>query len=107
MRVRLAVDNAAAGDETVIPAIAAGETPGVTLFARMTQEGYHTVTASIAHDHLPADDQRTLAVHVHSRVSVLLVDGSERASGGSRQRFSCAMRWRRCQVSRQPIILSA
>ena len=77
VRVRIAVDDATAGDEAVIPAITAGETRGVTLFARMVREGYHTVTASIAHDHVPADDQRTMAVHAISRVKVLLVDGSD------------------------------
>ena len=37
--------------------------------------GYHTVTARIDADHLPADDQRTIALRAVDDVRVLLVDG--------------------------------
>ena len=96
VRVRLHLDSAAPsaeikgpdpfnkGDRTlysppvadaVIDVIETGKSKTVSLFAKLAGEGYHTVTASIEHDRVPADDQRTIAVRAVSKVSVLLVDG--------------------------------
>ena len=82
VRVNLLVDDQPAGDEQVIPSIKAGGTGSVSLFAKLRTEGYHTITAKIPHDRLPADDQRTVAVHAIRDVKVLLVQGSlaQRAS---------------------------
>ncbi len=75
VRVSLMVDDQPAGDEQIIPSIMAGATGSVSLFAKLRTEGYHTITAKIPHDRLPADDQRTVAVRAISDVKVLLVQG--------------------------------
>ena len=75
VRVSLLVDDQPAVDEAIIESIPAGAAHSVALFAKLRSEGYHTVTAQIPHDRLPADDQRTLAVRAIREVKVLLVDG--------------------------------
>jgi hypothetical protein len=74
VRVSLVVDDQAAGDETIIDRIPAGASRDVALFAKLRTEGYHTITAKIPPDRLPADDQRTLAVKAIDQVKVLLVE---------------------------------
>jgi hypothetical protein len=76
VRVSLVVDDQPAVDETIIDTIPPGAKRNVALFAKLRTEGYHTITAKIPHDRLPADDQRTLAVRAIRAVSVLLVEGS-------------------------------
>jgi hypothetical protein len=76
VRVSLMVDDQPAVDETTINSIPAGAAHSVALFAKLRTEGYHTITAQIPHDRLPADDQRTLAVRAIREVKVLLVNGS-------------------------------
>lgn len=76
VRVSLLVDDQPAVDQTIIDSIPAGASHSVALFAKLRSEGYHTITAQIPHDRLPADDQRTLAVRAIREVKVLLVDGS-------------------------------
>jgi hypothetical protein len=76
VRVGLQVDDEPAMDETIISSIPPGESRGVALFAKLRAEGYHTITAQIPHDRLPADDQRTLALRAIHEVKVLLVDGT-------------------------------
>jgi hypothetical protein len=49
----------------------------VALFAKLRADGFHTITAQIPHDRLPADDQRTIAVRAVREVKVLLVDGTQ------------------------------
>src|SRR5262249_27337123 len=75
VNVSIAVDSDPPMDQTAIPQIPAGEERSVSLFAKMKAEGFHTITAKIDADHLPADDQRTLALRVVKDVKVLLIDG--------------------------------
>src|SRR2546429_1217667 len=62
-------------DQTTIASIPGGESRSVSLFARMKSDGFHTVTAKIDGDHLPADDWRTVALRAVKEVKVLLIDG--------------------------------
>lgn len=75
VKVSLKVDGEAPCDEGVIDSIPRAQSRGITLFARLSADGYHTVTASIPADRLPADDTRTIALRAVSKVNVLLVDG--------------------------------
>lgn len=75
VNVTIAVNNDSPMDQTTIPAIPPGETRGISLFARIKNEGYHTITAKIDSDHLPADDWRTVAQRAVKDVKVLLIDG--------------------------------
>jgi hypothetical protein len=75
VRVSLQVDDQPAVDETIIDSIPSGTARSVALFAKLRTDGYHTITAKIPHDRLPADDQRALAVRAIREVKVLLVDG--------------------------------
>ncbi|MCE0523983.1 MAG: BatA domain-containing protein [Methylacidiphilales bacterium] len=76
VRVSLSVDDEPAVDETIIESIPPGTRRDVALFAKLRKEGYHSITAQIPHDRLPADDQRTLAVRAIRSVNVLLVEGN-------------------------------
>lgn len=74
-RVSLSADGETASDEFTIDNLPAGSTKSVTMFTRLRDEGFHSVTARIAEDRLAADDQRTIAVRAIKEVKVLLVDG--------------------------------
>jgi hypothetical protein len=76
VRVALKVDNDETADETSIPSIPPNDSRSVSLFAKLHDEGYHTITASVPPDRLPADDNRTIVVRAISHVKVLLVDGN-------------------------------
>jgi hypothetical protein len=80
VRVTLKVDSHDTGgdtaDETSIALIPPAESRSVSLFAKLRGEGYHTITASIPHDRVPADDSRTIVVRAIGKVKVLLVDGN-------------------------------
>jgi hypothetical protein len=76
VHVSLKVDDQPAADETSIASIPPHQSRSVSLFAKMPTEGYHTVTASIPTDHLPADDSRTIVVRAIGKVKVLMVDGN-------------------------------
>jgi len=76
VRVSLVVDDEPAVDETIIDSIPPGTSRSVALFAKLRSEGYHTITAKIPSDRLPADDQRTVAVRAIRELKVLLVDGT-------------------------------
>jgi hypothetical protein len=75
VRVSLMIDNEPSVDEKIIESIQPGTASSVALFAKLRTEGYHTITAQIPHDRLPADDQRTVAVRTVREVKVLLVNG--------------------------------
>ncbi len=75
VRVALKVDEQAPSDEAVIDAIPAGQSKSVAMTARFRTKSYHTVTAFIPTDRVPADDRRTIAVRAISSINVLLVDG--------------------------------
>lgn len=76
VRVSLNVDEQPAVDQTIIDSIPPGAARTVALFAKLRTDGYHTITAQIPHDRLPADDQRTLAVRAVREIKVLLVTGT-------------------------------
>jgi hypothetical protein len=61
--------------DAMIDAIEPGKSKTISLYARLSTPGWHTVTARIAHDRVPADDARTIAVRAVNKVNVLLVDG--------------------------------
>jgi hypothetical protein len=75
VQVSLSVDGEPAVDEFNIDAIPAGGAKTISLFARLRSEGFHSVTARLPEDRLPADDRRALAVRAIKEVKVLLVDG--------------------------------
>src|SRR5258705_1158809 len=75
VNVSIAVDADPPMDQTTIASIPGGESRSVSLFARMKTDGFHTVTAKIDGDHLPADDWRTVALRAVKEVKVLLIDG--------------------------------
>lgn len=75
VRVTLHVDGGPAVDEAVLEALSPGESRRVTFFARFADEGFHSVTARLPADRMPADDERTLVVPVVGEVRVLVVDG--------------------------------
>src|SRR5438094_2204421 len=62
VRASLRVDGEPPSDDAVIDAIPAGASKSISLFAKLRTADYHTVTASITPDRLPADDSRTVAV---------------------------------------------
>jgi len=73
--VRISVDGDSPTDEGVIESIPSGGAKRLALFTKFRTAGYHTVTGQINADHLPIDDQRTIAVHAMDDVRVLLVSG--------------------------------
>jgi hypothetical protein len=75
VHVGLGVNSEPASDEFTIDALPAGATKSISLFAKLPGPGFHSVTARIPEDHLPADDHRTVAVRAIKEVRVLLVDG--------------------------------
>ena len=73
---RATQSSAAPVDDAAIDAIDPGQTKSVSLFGRLKSDGYYAATASIATDHVPADDSRTIVVRGVKRVRALLVDGA-------------------------------
>ncbi len=67
-------------DETTIDTIPAGASRLVSLFGKLRDPGAHSITASIASDHLPADDDRTIIVRGLAKVKVLLINGDVASS---------------------------
>jgi hypothetical protein len=76
VRVTLSVDADAPSVEATIDQIPDGQARTITLAVKMRDDGYHTVTAAVPPDHLPADDTRTFALRGVANVEVLLVDGT-------------------------------
>jgi hypothetical protein len=75
VRASLSVDSEPPSDEFTIDTIPAGGTKSISMFAKLRAEGFHSVTARIPADRLPADDRRSVAVRAIKDVRVLLVDG--------------------------------
>jgi len=75
IRVSLSVNSDPPSDEFTVDSIAPGASKSVSLFAKLRSEGFHSVTARIPADRLPADDSRTIALRAIKEVRVLLVDG--------------------------------
>lgn len=82
VRATLHVDGGAASDEAVIEVLAPGEARRVTLFARLTTSGYHTVSVRLPPDRLPADDERTVVVRAVEEVRVAVVEGDSSSNAG-------------------------
>lgn len=87
VRVKLHVDADQPSDEGSIDVIPAGASKSVLLFAKFKTEGYHSLTAGIDHDHLPADDIRTIAIRALTQVKILVVDGEPGAGGREAETF--------------------
>ncbi|MDR2863580.1 MAG: BatA domain-containing protein [Puniceicoccales bacterium] len=85
--VRIAVDDEAPQDETLLPRIEPGETKAVNLFVRIRRAGYHTLRATIPGDRLPADNQRAIALRVVEQLKTLVIDGSPAANPAARDGF--------------------
>ncbi len=75
LNVSIAVDSDPPMDQAAIPSIPPNESRSVSLFAKLRSPGYHTVTARIDPDHLPADDTRTLALRAVKDIKILVIDG--------------------------------
>lgn len=75
VRLSLNVDTDPASDEGVIDLLPAGTSRTVALFAKLRTEGYHSVTAQLPEDRLPADDRRSIVVRALKEIRVLLVNG--------------------------------
>lgn len=74
-------DNSPAGSAT-IPMIGAGETQGITIPVSFTAAGPHRITAKIPVDAFAADNQRTAAVDVISRMDVVIAGAEASDQGG-------------------------
>jgi hypothetical protein len=87
VRVRLRVDSEQPSDEGSVEIIPSGSSKSLSLFAKLKSEGGHAITAEIEHDHLPADDSRTIAVRALTQVKILVVDGEPGAGGREAESF--------------------
>lgn len=87
VRVKLHVDAEQPSDEGSIDIIPAGASKSLLLFAKFKTEGHHSLTAQIEHDHLPADDSRTIAIRALTQVKILVVDGEPGAGGRESETF--------------------
>jgi hypothetical protein len=85
--VKLAADGAAPEDEGMIDAIEPGASKNITLVARFRDPGYHSLTASIPGDRLPADNQRSTALRVLDQINTLVVEGTTNADPAARDGF--------------------
>jgi len=91
VRVTLSVDDGAPVDEAVLDSVEPGKSRMIRLNARFQKPGYYTLRASIPADRMPADNDRSVAVHVIDRLNVAIVEGSATArSKDSRDAFFLA-----------------
>jgi hypothetical protein len=59
-----------------LPRLDVGESRAISLTARWSEPGLHTLTAQVHSDDLGADDRYDRVLHVRDRVRALVVDGS-------------------------------
>lgn len=85
--VKLAVDDAAPQDEGMIDHIEPGASKIITLVARIREPGYHSITATIPGDRLPADNQRSTALLVLDQIRALVIEGTSNPDPVSRDGF--------------------
>jgi len=85
--VKLMVDGEAPQDQGIIDRIEPGASKTVNLYVRFPEPGYHSITAGIPGDRLPADNQRSLALLVLKQVRALIVEGSASPDPASRDGF--------------------
>jgi hypothetical protein len=71
--VKLDADGKSACAPANIAEIPPHESRSITMVATIPSAGFHTVTASIPHDRMPADDQRTIALRVQKQLQLLIV----------------------------------
>jgi len=81
IRVALSIDAEAPSAEGMIENIPAGQSRELQLLTRLKSPGFHTLTATIPPDRLPADNTRSTAVFVPAQMRALIVEG---ASGNRR-----------------------
>lgn len=75
VQVGISVDAEKSSDEGSIDLIPAGASKSISLFAKCRDEGFHSITARVPEDRMPADDQWTIALNALKEISVLVVDG--------------------------------
>lgn len=85
--VKLALDDEAPQDETMIDRIEPGASRSVNLSVRPHAPGYHSLTASIPGDRLPSDNQRSLAVMVFEQIHALVIEGTDNPDPVKRDAF--------------------
>ncbi len=71
--VKLAVDDGAPQDQKIINRIAPGASATINLVVHFDHPGYHSITASIPGDRLPADNQCSTALLVIDHLNALVV----------------------------------
>jgi hypothetical protein len=85
--VKLATDGDSPQDEAMIDQIDPGKSRVVNLFVRFRDPGYHSITASIPGDRLPADNQRSIALLVLEQIKALVVEGTNNPDPSARDGF--------------------
>ena len=85
--VKLAADSDAPQDEGMIDKIDPGASRNLTLIARFREPGFHSLTATIPGDRLPADNQRSTALLVLDQISTLVVEGTNNPDPTARDGF--------------------
>jgi von Willebrand factor type A domain/Aerotolerance regulator N-terminal len=85
--VKLAADDSPPQDEGMIDSIDPGASKIITLVARFRDPGYHSLTASIPGDRLPADNQRSTALLVLDQINALVVEGTTNPDFAARDGF--------------------
>lgn len=79
-------------DVKVIPLIAPGTAESVSLFLPFRDAGPVRISAELADDALPVDNERRAVAVIQDKVSVLCVDGSTGGSDGSGALIAAALR---------------
>jgi hypothetical protein len=85
--VKLTVDGEAPQDQGMIDQLDPGASKVVNLFVRFREPGYHSITASIPGDRMPADNQRSVALLVLEQVRALIVEGTVNPEPTARDGF--------------------
>jgi hypothetical protein len=102
VKVSLHVNADPPTDEATIPLLPSGASRSVSLFARVRQAGYHSVTARIAPDHVPGDDQRSVALRAIQDLRVLLIDGNPGREPRDSQVFYLRHAWQPVPLAEAP-----
>lgn len=90
VRVVLATDAGAPADEFMVPHILPGQVVPVRLSTRFAAPGFHTVTAALPPDSFPADDARSIALHVMPEMPVAVLGDPAVDGATSREAFFMA-----------------
>lgn len=76
VRVTLSVDDGAPVDEAVLDTIEPGKSRAIRLNARFAKPGYYTLKAATPADRMPADNERSVAVHIIDHMNATIVEGA-------------------------------